>query len=44
MHYVTNLAGGPMKIKQLNKSNAEKRESTIGKIKEKKQGTNKAIK
>ena len=44
MHYVRNLAGGAMKIKQVNKSNAVKRESPIVKIKEKKQDTNKAIK
>ena len=44
MYYVRNLAGGAMKIKQMNKSNAVKRESTAVKIKEKKQGANKTIK
>ena len=44
MYYVRNLAGGAMKIKQANKSNTVKRESTVVKIKEKKQGANKAIK
>jgi|TARA_Y100001970_G_C14188939_1_gene834208 hypothetical protein len=44
MYYVRNLAGGAMKIKQANKSKAVKSESTVVKIKEKKQGANKAIK